>query len=118
MRGINVAYGMYRHITCAALSFVVVWAAFVSGIRAQDPPSTKPADDAPQKRTYAAKDGKTLPYLLLAPKSFDPTKKYPLVMFYHGAGERGDDNKSQWKNGVEVFGKPENRERFPLLVWT
>ncbi|HET6250126.1 MAG TPA: dienelactone hydrolase family protein, partial [Tepidisphaeraceae bacterium] len=36
--------------------------------------------------------------------------------FYHGAGERGDDNKSQWKNGVEVFQKPENREKYACFV--
>jgi predicted peptidase len=95
---------------------VVVGAASLSGAWAQGPPSTKPADDAPQPLTFAATDGKTLPYLLLKPKNFDPAKKYPLVMFYHGAGERGDDNKSQWKNGIEVFQTPENRTKFPCFI--
>lgn len=30
-------------------------------------------------------------YLLYLPKSYDPTKTYPLVLFLHGAGERGVD---------------------------
>jgi hypothetical protein len=64
----------------AALSCAFVCTAFVSGVRAQDPPSTKPADDAPKPRTFTSSDGKTLPYLLLKPKDFDPAKKYPLVM--------------------------------------
>src|SRR5207302_1368400 len=53
---------------------------------------------------------------LLKPRDFDPQKKYPLVLFYHGAGERGADNRIQWRNGVEVFQKPENREKFPCFV--
>ena len=30
-------------------------------------------------------------YILNLPKDFDPTKRYPLVIFLHGAGERGED---------------------------
>jgi len=34
-----------------------------------------------------------LPYLLFLPKDYgvDPEKKWPLIFFLHGAGERGDD---------------------------
>ena len=30
-------------------------------------------------------------YVMYLPEDFDETKKYPLVFFLHGAGERGDD---------------------------
>ena len=30
-------------------------------------------------------------YVKYLPKDYDPNKKYPLVFFLHGAGERGDD---------------------------
>src|SRR4051812_11585088 len=40
-------------------------------------------------------DGKTLPYRLLIPEGADTGKKYPLVIFLHGGGERGVDNKKQ-----------------------
>jgi len=30
-------------------------------------------------------------YLLYLPRTYDPEKKYPLVLFLHGANERGDD---------------------------
>ena len=30
-------------------------------------------------------------YLCYTPKDYNPTEKYPLVIFLHGAGERGDD---------------------------
>jgi predicted peptidase len=40
-------------------------------------------------------DGKTLPYRLLKPADTKAGEKYPLVIFLHGAGERGVDNKKQ-----------------------
>ena len=37
----------------------------------------------------------TLPYRILLPKNYNSQKSYPLLIFLHGAGERGNDNKSQ-----------------------
>lgn len=37
----------------------------------------------------------SLPYRLFFPVNYDPGKKYPLVIFLHGVGERGDDNEIQ-----------------------
>lgn len=34
----------------------------------------------------------TLPYRLYVPQDMEEGKKYPLVLFLHGGGERGDDN--------------------------
>jgi predicted peptidase len=41
------------------------------------------------------KNDHTLPYRLHTPV-LEPGKKYPLVIFFHGAGERGDDNRIQF----------------------
>jgi predicted peptidase len=47
-----------------------------------------------QFKTYV-KDGHTLPYRLYTPE-LKRGKKYPLVIFFHGAGERGADNRIQF----------------------
>lgn len=33
-----------------------------------------------------------MPYCLILPKNYDKSKKYPLFLFLHGMGERGNDN--------------------------
>jgi poly(3-hydroxybutyrate) depolymerase/lysophospholipase L1-like esterase len=72
------------------------------------------ADDY-EPRTFTSPDGK-LPYCLLKPKDFDASKKYPLVLLLHGAGERGDNNKDQLKWGAKNFLNPEVREKYPAFV--
>ena len=60
--------------------------------------------------------GDTLPYRILYPEHYDRSKKYPLVLFLHGAGERGTDNESQLKHGSFLFTSPENRAAYPAIV--
>ena len=47
-----------------------------------------------------AKDGYTLPYRLHAPAKCEEGVRYPLVLFLHGAGERGNDNTKTLVHGV------------------
>jgi predicted peptidase len=57
----------------------------------------------------------TLPYRLLKPENSE-TKKFPLVIFLHGAGERGIDNEVHIKHITAVFGHPDNRRKYPCYV--
>ncbi len=43
-------------------------------------------------RRFCDNNGITIPYRLYLPKDYDPKKKYPLMMYLHGAGLKGDDN--------------------------
>ncbi len=56
----------------------------------------------------------TLNYRILFPKSFSEDKKYPLVLFLHGAGERGNNNESQLTHGSKLF--LDKAEEFPAIV--
>lgn len=58
----------------------------------------------------------TLKYRMMLPKDFDKSKTYPLVLFLHGAGERGSDNKKQLVHGSSLFESDENRAKFPAIV--
>ncbi len=46
-------------------------------------------------------DGYTMPYRLYIPKNYDCGAFYPVVIFLHGIGERGDNNESQLIHGVQ-----------------
>lgn len=76
------------------------------------------AQDLPvfEKRTYISSRGDTLPYRILFPENYDRTKKYPLVLFLHGGGERGRDNEKQLVHGSKLFLADSNRKKFPAIV--
>jgi predicted peptidase len=58
----------------------------------------------------------SLPYRMLYPADYDRNQRYPLVLFLHGAGERGSDNQKQLTHGASLFLTPSHRERFPCIV--
>ena len=72
--------------------------------------------DAYEARKHVAGDGQTLNYRLLKPLHYDATQKYPIVLFLHGSGERGDDNVAQLRHGASLFAKPEVREKYACFV--
>lgn len=74
-----------------------------------------------QHNEYIAKEfvdmnGDTLLYRQLSPETIAENKTYPLVIFLHGAGERGSDNKAQLQHGSMQFTNPVNREAYPSFV--
>lgn len=69
-----------------------------------------------EKRQYVGSAGTVLPYRILLPQNYDRSKKYPLVVFLHGAGERGNNNESQLVHGGSLFIKDINRKSFPAVV--
>lgn len=48
------------------------------------------------------------------PKDFDETKEYPLVLFLHGAGERGDDLDVAARHGYMKYVREEGKE-YPFI---
>jgi predicted peptidase len=69
-----------------------------------------------EARVFTNADGAALPYRLLQPPKASPAQKCPLVLFLHGAGERGTDNQAQLVHGAPLFLKPQIRAQFPCFV--
>jgi predicted peptidase len=62
------------------------------------------------------KDGQTMPYLLLKPLDYDSTKSYPMLLFLHGAGSRGHDNKNTATHIDSLLLADSNRVMFPAFI--
>jgi predicted peptidase len=58
----------------------------------------------------------SLNYRILYPNNYDVNKKYPVVLFLHGKGERGSDNTSHLKHGSKFFADSANRAKYPAFV--
>lgn len=69
-----------------------------------------------EKKEFLFEEGKRLPYRILYPENYDRSRTYPLILFLHGAGERGADNERQLIHGSKLFLKAENRQQFPAIV--
>jgi predicted peptidase len=64
---------------------------------------------------YINGKGDTLLYRQLYP-DYDTMRKYPLVIFLHGSGERGNDNEAQLKWGVMNFATDQAMSMHPAIV--
>jgi predicted peptidase len=69
-----------------------------------------------RSENFAAPSGMRLPYRILAPSKIEPHQNYPLVLFLHGAGERGNDNEKQLVHAAVDFASKARREQFPAFV--
>lgn len=57
----------------------------------------------PEAKEWQAPNGVTVKYRWSAPAAMESGKTYPVVLFLHGAGERGTDNRAQLKHGVTAI---------------
>ena len=62
------------------------------------------------------KGNDTLRYRLLYPMNYQAGKKYPLIVFLHGSGERGNNNEAQLVHGGKMFADSALRKQFPAFV--
>lgn len=65
-------------------------------------------------QTVAVEEGNPK-YVLYVPEAYTPDNAWPLIVFLHGAGERGDDGMKQSQVGLGAAIRM-NPERFPALV--
>ena len=77
------------------------------------------AGDAYEERTVTVEEeGREVDfrYRLLRPAAIEPGGKYPLVLFLHGAGERGTDNEKQLKYLPTWLAEPRLRRTHACFV--
>ncbi len=53
---------------------------------------------------------------LLRPPRIEPGKTYPVVLFLHGAGERGTDNEQQLAYLPTWLAEPAMQEKYPCYL--
>lgn len=57
----------------------------------------------------------TMPYVVYVPRDYTPDRKWPVILFLHGAGERGSNGLPQSQVGIGTAIRM-NPERFPAIV--
>ncbi len=77
------------------------------------------AQDVPtvyQEAVFRGSEGGELPYRIMYPEGYGSGKAFPLLVFLHGAGERGSDNRAQLAHGAKLFADSAVRKAFPAIV--
>ncbi|WP_175517055.1 carboxylesterase family protein [Planctomicrobium piriforme] len=94
------------------LALLSAFAAFTNGRLFAEEGAVSPFES----HVFQVPNGQSLPYRLLRPVTVEPGKKYPLILFLHGAGERGTDNVAQLKHVAQELATPEMQKRHPAFV--
>src|SRR3984957_3384460 len=70
--------------------------------------------------SYRSSSGETMQYRLFVPPGYDPARKYPIVLWLHGAAGRASDNVSQLAGGnfpgSHLWTKPEIQQKYHAFV--
>ena len=71
-------------------------------------------------KVFKGSHGRSMPYRLYVPENYDKQKKYPLVLYLHGGGGRGDDNRKQIEGGngfiVDLLVSRSTQTKNPSIV--
>ncbi len=76
----------------------------------------KAQDSSLYAKHFFAHNRDTMPYRVLLPLNFDARKKYPLILFLHGSGRRGNDNEKQLEHTGDLFLTDSIRKKYAAIV--
>lgn len=100
--------------TILSIIFFVLTAPVLK-VQAQQSETGNPSLNAFQKKVMVEEDD-TLGYRILYPENMSREKTYPMVLFLHGAGERGNDNEKQLTHGAGLFVDGKGRSRLDVIA--
>jgi predicted peptidase len=69
-----------------------------------------------EKKTFNSISGQELPYRILFPDNYNHRESYPLIVFLHGSGERGNDNEAQLTHIAPSFLTDNFQEKYPSII--
>jgi predicted peptidase len=78
--------------------------------------SVSTSKPTPGQENYQAQKFGNMPYRILTPRNYDPAKKYPVLIFLHGIGERGTDNEQQLGWHSDLFKQDSIREKYQAFI--
>ena len=77
-------------------------------------------DGVLMRRTFENSNGVSIAYRLFVPEDYDASVKYPVLMFLHGRGQRGDSNEGTFSSelfqGERSIVSPNMQREFPSIV--
>ena len=114
----NQRRSILKHTLAALLSLGLGFASNTQSVCGQEKAANEPKDLAKfyEPREFVGKSGKPLKYRLIKPVDYKFGNKYPLVLFLHGAGERGEDNAATLRHAAKDFANDQLRAKYPAYV--
>lgn len=94
----------------------VAFAVLMLGVSAVPEETVEQFDDCTYVYSGGEYENEAFHYRLLKPDKIEPDKKYPVILFLHGAGERGDDNVNQLMYFPEQMASSPWREKYPCFL--
>ena len=103
------------HFFCGLLLFTC---AISNECAAEQPTPMNPENSYEEHTVSVQEDGNDISfrYRLLRPEGADAQKKFPLVIFFHGAGERGSNNTDQLKYFPTWMTSDALRKKYPCFI--
>ncbi len=93
---------------------------FILYLLFSQPSFAQQSDSLFQAKTFSYGNGEMMPYRLYAPRGYNGSKKYPLILWLHGAAGRGTDNVKNISDGNELgshfWTYNTNQKNFPCFV--
>lgn len=106
----------HTHLCSRWLIALLCWTTALSSAASAQASDRSSASEVFKKATFSDEQGDRLHYRIHLPSQASEDNKLPLVLFLHGAGERGDDNEAQLKHGVGEFLTAQRAQNFPAIL--